>query len=158
MNRLLAEADDVGAGADYLKRQSFVDQRRVGVMGWSFGGIVTVLAASRRTDFRAAIDQAAGALSWKSSPELQALLRQSAGKVQAPLLTMVAENDATTAAAKTIDGAVRETTSHKLIIYPPFRLPSPSAVPEGHMLFSAAGIAVWKGDALAWLTQYMTGR
>ena len=157
VSRLLAEAGDVAAGADYLEKQSFVDPRRVAVMGWSFGGIVTVLVASRRTDFRAAIDQAAGALSWRGSPDLQAALRQAAGQVRVPLLTMVAENDATTAAAKTIDSAVPGTTPHRLIVYPAFHLRGRPGVPEGHMLFSADGIAVWKDDAVAWLSQHMTG-
>jgi dienelactone hydrolase len=154
VNRLVAEAGDVDAGVDHLAKQSFVDKRRIAIMGWSLGGIVTVLTASRRTDVRAAIDQAAGALSWKSSPELQAKLREAAGKVQVPLLTMVAENDATTDAARAIDGAVRETTPHRLIVYPPFHASAPTGVAEGHLLFGPDGARIWREDALAWLARY----
>ena len=154
VNRLVAEADDVVASAEYLEKQAYVDKGRLALVGWSLGGIVTVLASSRR-DFRAAIDQASGALTWKSSPALQDSLREAAGKVRTPLLTMVAENDATTDAAKTIDGAVRKQIPHKLIIYPSFHTATPLAVPEGHALFSRAGIQVWKDDALAWLSRYV---
>jgi dienelactone hydrolase len=154
VNRLVAEAGDVEASIDHLAKQPFVDKRRIAVMGWSLGGIVTVLAASRRPDVRAAIDQAAGALTWKKSPELQAKLREAAGKVQIPLLTMIAENDATTEGARAIDGAVRETTPHRLIVYPPFHAAAAIGVAEGHLLFGPGGVGIWRDDALAWLTRY----
>jgi dienelactone hydrolase len=153
VQRLSQEADDVVAAADYLARQPFVDPHRIAVMGWSFGGIVTVLAASRH-DFRAAIDQASGALSWKGSPELQAMLKDAATKVRTPLLSMVAVNDATTESVKTIDHAVPPHIPHKLILYPAFHMPSPPPnIAEGHMIFFA-GIQIWKDDALSWLQQY----
>jgi dienelactone hydrolase len=154
VNRLVAEADDVGASIDYLAKQPFVDKRRIAVMGWSLGGIVTVITASQRSDVRAAIDQAAGALTWKKSPELQAKLREAAGKAKVPLLTMIAENDATTEGARAIDGAVRENTPHRLIVYPPFLVAAPPGVAEGHLLFGAGGVGIWRGDALSWLARY----
>jgi dipeptidyl aminopeptidase/acylaminoacyl peptidase len=41
-----AESTDVLAALDFPRTQQFVDQRRLGIMGWSFGGIVTIFAAS----------------------------------------------------------------------------------------------------------------
>src|SRR5207244_9130228 len=58
--RLQAETDDVLAATDYLRTVRFADARRIGIMGWSFGGIVTMLAVSRSTAFLAAVDQAGG--------------------------------------------------------------------------------------------------
>jgi len=60
--RLQAETDDVLAGVDYLRDLSYLDAKRLAVMGWSFGGVVTMLAAARSTVFLAAVDPAGGAL------------------------------------------------------------------------------------------------
>src|SRR6266702_1382636 len=59
ITRLQAETDDMLAAVEYLRTVRFADARRMGVMGWSFGGIVTMLAASRSTAFRVAAFSAA---------------------------------------------------------------------------------------------------
>lgn len=58
-----------------------VDQRRLGIMGWSFGGIVTIFAASRSDAFRAVVDQAGGALTWAArKSRLPAANRETANE------------------------------------------------------------------------------
>jgi dienelactone hydrolase len=42
-----AEVDDVLSAFDYLKTLSYVDMDRVGMMGWSHGGYITVLNATK---------------------------------------------------------------------------------------------------------------
>jgi dipeptidyl aminopeptidase/acylaminoacyl peptidase len=69
--RLQAEADDVLAAAEFLRNVPAANTGRLGVAGWSLGGIVTILAISRSRSFRAAIDQAGGVLMWRTSPVLQ---------------------------------------------------------------------------------------
>ena len=56
VSRLQEEADDVIAAAEFAKTLPYVDGARIGVMGWSFGGIVSVFAASRGSAFRAVVD------------------------------------------------------------------------------------------------------
>ena len=58
--RLEEETDDVLAALDYLRTLPLVDTNRIGIMGWSFGGIVTMFAVSRSTAFAVAVDQAGG--------------------------------------------------------------------------------------------------
>src|SRR5438270_7392268 len=85
MSRFREEASDVLAGLDYLKKggasassgrftptttTSPVDFRRVALMGWSHGGVVSLLAASERHEFVALVDQAGGALTWNRSQTL----------------------------------------------------------------------------------------
>lgn len=41
------EAEDQVAAAQYLGRQSYIDQNRIGIWGWSFGGTMTLMAMSR---------------------------------------------------------------------------------------------------------------
>src|SRR6266699_2754307 len=51
---------NVLAALDYLKTLSFVDYKRIAIMGWSHGGVATILTASRSHAFVALIDQAGG--------------------------------------------------------------------------------------------------
>ncbi len=41
------EVDDAVTGADYLKTLPYVDPERIGIMGWSHGGYITLLALAR---------------------------------------------------------------------------------------------------------------
>ncbi len=156
--RLSAETGDVLAAVDHVMNEPGfrVDRRRRGMMGWSFGGIVTTLAVSGRTDFAAAVVQAPGALSWDHSPALRAALTAAAKKISVPIQCLVAENDATTASTRAICAAAK-TAPAELKIYPPFTPtgpPRPGSAP-GHALFGAQGVSVWKGDVLAFLDKYV---
>src|SRR5712691_9799094 len=53
--RLQGETDDVLAAREYLRTLPFADPKRIGIMGWSLGGIVTMFAVSRSTTFAVAI-------------------------------------------------------------------------------------------------------
>ncbi|MDY0974968.1 S9 family peptidase [Massilia sp. CFBP9012] len=44
------EVDDQVAGIDWLAKQSFVDPKRVGVFGWSYGGFMTLRLLSAASD------------------------------------------------------------------------------------------------------------
>lgn len=148
VTRLQLEAEDVIAAAEFAKTLQGADSSRIVVMGWSFGGIVSVFAASRSAIFSAVVDQAGGALSWDGSPLLQTALKEAAGKISVPLLGMVAENDRTTESVKAV---VREAKKHgaaaRLILYTKFK-PSenPGGVAPGHMIFSEQGVSFWESD------------
>jgi dipeptidyl aminopeptidase/acylaminoacyl peptidase len=50
-----AEVDDVLTSVDYLKQMSIVDPARIGIIGWSHGGMITLLSSLREpTTFKAA--------------------------------------------------------------------------------------------------------
>jgi len=167
MKRFREEAGDVLAGLDHLKsvgaeadsnrlRQSQVtgqiDFRRVALVGWSHGGVVSILAAGERREFVALVDQAGGALTWKSSPVLRSELPAAAAKIKIPALCMDAENDATTEAARTVGEAIKNSGEwEKTIIYPPFTPTSnPSNIAPGHLIFGQ-GVSIWQDDLLAFL-------
>jgi dienelactone hydrolase len=167
MQRFREEASDVLAGLDYLKKGgasadsdrfrptpaiSPIDFRRVALMGWSHGGVVSLLAASERREFVALVDQAGGALTWNHSPTLQHELITAASKIKIPALCVDAENDATTNAAKEVGKAIKSSGEwEQTIIYPPFTPTSnPSNVAPGHLIF-AQGVSIWQDDLLAFL-------
>jgi dienelactone hydrolase len=155
--RLQQEADDVIAAAEFAKTLPDADASRIAVMGWSFGGIVSVFAASRSSLFQVVVDQAGGALSWDGSPWLQSALKDAAGKIRVPLLGMVAENDRTTKSVKiVVEEARKKGDRARLTVYPAFK-PSenPNGIAPGHMIFSAQGISLWQSDLNEFLRQEM---
>lgn len=158
--RVQEETDDVLAAAEFVKTLPYADSARIGVMGWSFGGIISVFAASRSSAFRVVVDQAGAALTWDRSPEMQKALKEAAGKILVPLLGMVAENDRTTESVRVV---VREAKAHgvatKLVVYPAFA-PSenPGPVAPGHMIFGKEGLRIWEADVKEFLGKYLDER
>ncbi len=65
--------DDVTAGLLFLKNLPGVDSRRIAVVGHSFGGQLTLLAAERDTSLRAALTFSAAASSWENRRSYQFL-------------------------------------------------------------------------------------
>jgi dienelactone hydrolase len=159
--RMKQEAGDLLAAAEHVTRdRTFrVDPRRRAMIGYSFGGIVTTLAVSGRSDYAGAVIQAPGALNWKRSPELREALTSAASQIAIPIQCVVAENDATTESARAVCAAATRARA-ELKVYPPFtptRQLVPGAAP-GHALFSPQGVAVWKDDVLAFLEKHVRGR
>src|SRR5690242_1419127 len=134
--RVQEETDDALAAVEFIKTLPYADTTRMGAMGWSFGGIVSVFAASRSGAFRVVVDQAGAALTWDHSPAMQAALKEAAGKIRIPLLGMVAKNDRTIESVKAV---VHEAEKHratvKLIVYPAFTPQDAGGIPSGHMIF-----------------------
>jgi dienelactone hydrolase len=164
MRRFREEASDVLAGLDYLKEASsrsnslllaagVIDFKRVAIMGWSHGGVISILAASEKHDFAALINQAGAALTWNRSPTLQNELTAAARRIKIPALCMDAENDATTDAAKAVGDAVKSSGQfERTIIYPAFTPTSnPNNIAPGHLIFSMQGISIWQDDVLTFL-------
>ncbi len=154
--RLQAETDDVLAGIDYLRGLPYVDTKRLAVMGWSFGGVVTMLAAARSTAFLAAVDQAGGALTWDGNSHMRSALIEAAGKSTTPTLFMVARNDRTTSSVTTLSDIFKKrNVPHQLVIYEPFTPSQSSKVAPGHVLFSSQGASLWENDVVEFLGRYL---
>jgi dienelactone hydrolase len=154
------ETGDVLAAAEYLKNEPEVDMSRLAIMGWSFGGIVTIFASSRSTIFRAAVDQAGGGLTWPYSLALQDAMKKAAEVGNTPVFLLAARNDRTTeplnVLAKIFEAHNRP---YEVKIYPPFTPPPGTlglgTVAPGHLIFSRAGLPIWGDDVLRFLTRYM---
>jgi len=157
VERLIAEAGDVNAAVDFAKAKLPVDPKRIAMMGYSFGGIVTTIAAGDSQSLAATVIQAPGALNWGKSPELRAALTQSAKKIRVPSWCGAAENDATTESARVICATAKAAGAQTdLKIYPPFEHPTnPNPNAPGHALFSPIGVDLWKADVLAFLAGHI---
>jgi dienelactone hydrolase len=139
-------------GLEFLKTQPFVDSGRIGVFGWSFGGIQTLLAAERSdTGYKAAINCAGAAQSWNGSPDLQARLSKAAQSATIPVFFMQAQNDASDSALKALSEEMRKAGKPYVAkIYPPFG----STAQQGHE-FCAVGVEVWGPEVFGFLAQHL---
>jgi len=155
IERQQQEAGDINAATEYvLKREdAAIDRRRVAIVGYSFGGIVTTLAAGRSKQYAAVVVQAPGALNWNHSEPLREAMLSAAARIRVSAWCGAAENDATTDSAREVCArvaAARVKTSLK--IYPPFTGGAERpGNPPGHALFGPRGVDVWKQDVLTFL-------
>jgi dienelactone hydrolase len=157
VQRMQAETDDVLAAVEHMKTVGDIDASRLGIAGWSLGGIVTLFAVSRSPAFKAAIDQAGGALVWSANGAMREALVDAARKAQAPVFLMVAENDRTTQSISALDRVLAERGwPHQTRIFPPFH-PSRGGIPgaPGHAVFSREGTQVWRDEAVAFFDRYL---
>jgi dienelactone hydrolase len=159
--RVAAETDDVFAAVDYLRTLPFADTKRIGIMGYSLGGIVTMFAVSRSTTFAVAINQAGAAGAWDISAPLRSALIAAAEKATTPTLLMVAQNDGSTDSITTLGEIFKKRgVSHRVIVYEPFT-PQQASWPgefntaPGHEVFRAQGVHVWEKDVLEFLARYL---
>ena len=74
-----SEYKDVLAGAKYLQGLSYVDRKRIGIWGGSYGGLLTALALSRNSDIFAAGVDFHGVHDWSTL-----LGRRASGAEEAP--------------------------------------------------------------------------
>jgi dienelactone hydrolase len=157
--RVEAETNDVFAAVDYLRTLPFADTKRIGIMGYSLGGIVTMFAVSRSTVFAVAINQAGAAGAWNISAELRSALTAAADKAKTPALLMVAQNDRTTDSITTLAEIFKKrSVPHQMVIYEPFTPQQASHgfnPAPGHAVFTVQGIHVWERDVLDFLARYL---
>ena len=163
--RAEAETDDVFAAVDYLRTLPFADTKRIGIMGYSLGGIVTMFAVSRSTTFAVAINQAGATGAWNISAEMRSALIAAAGKVTTPALLRVAQNDHTTDSITALAEIFKKRgVPHRMVVYEPFTPQQAAGTgtvgirvnpAPGHLLFEAQGMHVWERDVLEFLGRYL---
>jgi dienelactone hydrolase len=82
--------DDTMAALSLLKATRAIDAKRIAIVGHSFCGQLTLLAAERDNAVRAAVTFGAAANSWDRSPELRERLRAAVGNTAAPIMLIQA--------------------------------------------------------------------
>ncbi len=164
---------DILAGVDAAERAAPIDDRRLGLTGWSYGGYMTMFAVTQTNRFHAAV-AGAGLSDWlsyygengidawmipyfgasvyddpavyaKSAP--MSFIRQ----VRTPTLSVVGENDIECPAPQTIEfyHALHDLgIPSAAVVYPG----------EGHRFHSPAHIADITKRTVAWFNKYLTIR
>jgi len=145
--RLAHESDDVLAALDCIRGLDAIKPDHIGVMGSSFGGVNTLLAAAKTDRFRCAVEFAGAAMNWEIAPGLRAKMLDAARTALPPIFFIQATNDYSAAPTSALAAAraaagkpVRST------IYPAFGL-NPE---EGHLL-EKTGFALWGDDVRRFL-------
>ena len=143
--------DDVLAALAFLKGAPAIDARRIAIVGHSFGGQLTLLAAERDNTIRAAVTFAAAADSWERSPELRERLRGAADKATVPIMLIQAANDYSTAPSQELANELeRLHRAHLLKIYPAVG----QTADDGHNFLYLA-IPQWEHDVFGFLDEHV---
>lgn len=144
--------DDLMAGLSYLKTRPSVDPRRVALVGHSFGGRLTLLAAERDTTIRAAITFAAAAQGWSTgSAAMRERMLTALRNLKASVFLIHAANDYSTVPGEAMAAELaRLRRPHQLKIYPAVG----STPAEGHdAVYTDVG--TWEGDVFRFLAEHV---
>lgn len=149
--RLDAESDDILAALDVVASLPEIDATHIAVMGSSFGGVTTLLAASKTDRFTCAIDFAGAAMNWDKAAALRALMTQAALRLTMPLFLIQAANDYSIRPTQELAAALASSAvTFQSRIYPDFGVNHH----EGHLLESR-GPTIWAEDVRRFLERYL---
>jgi len=143
--------EDVMAALSFLKTAPAIDAKRLAIVGHSFGGQLTLLAAERDNTVGAAVTFAAAAGSWERSLELRERLGAAADQTTAPIMLIQAANDYSTAPSQELaDELERLHKPHLLKIYP-----AVGQTPDDGHNFLYLAIPQWERDVFGFLDEHV---
>jgi dienelactone hydrolase len=149
--RLDRESDDVLAALDCIRGLDAIRSDHIGVMGSSFGGVNTLLAAAKTDRFRCAVEFAGAAMNWEIAPGLRQKMLEAARTALPPIFFIQAANDysaaPTPALAQARSAAGKPVQS---MVYPAFGINAE----EGHLL-ERSGFALWGDDVRRFLERHL---
>ncbi|HEX2501726.1 MAG TPA: prolyl oligopeptidase family serine peptidase [Methylomirabilota bacterium] len=152
--RLAREAEDVVAAVGWLGSRPEVAADRMGVIGSSFGGVMSLLTAARCPGLRCAVDFAGAAMNWERTPILRATMLEAARQLALPVALVQAENDYSTAPTRELGAELRRHGKiHAARVFPAFGL----TADEGHLFFQN-GAPIWGSWVRAFLDRWLAGR
>jgi len=149
--RLDRESNDVLAAAEVVAGMAEVRADHIGVMGSSFGGTNTLLAAAKSQKFQCAVEFAGAAMNWDRTPALRQLMTEAALRLVVPIFFIQAENDysirPTQELAQALEGSG---VVFEAKIFPKFGI-TPH---EGH-LFERDGPHLWAPEVRCFLERHL---
>ena len=147
--------DDVMGGLAFLKSAPGIDRRRLAVVGHSFGGQLSLLAAERDAAIRAAVAfDGAAHHSWARSAEVRERLLTAVRSAAPPVMLVQATNDYSTAPSRALANELeRLHKPHVLKIYPSVG----QTADDGHNAVYIA-IPVWEEDLFQFLDKYVKSK
>jgi dienelactone hydrolase len=148
--RLDRESADVIAAFHFLRDLPGILPDRIGVMGSSFGGVNTLLSASKEPGFRCAVEFAGAAMNWDRNADLAQFMIAAAKRVTMPIFFIQAENDFSIRPTKELAAALAGKPNVEAKIYPPLGITKW----EGHLLAGRAP-QIWGPDVRRFLERWL---
>ncbi len=149
--RLDRESDDILAALEVVRALPEINAGHIGVMGSSFGGTTTLLAASKSPRFTCAIDFAGAAMNWDRAPGLRRLMLDAARRLTMPVFFIQAANDYSIRPTLELPASLGGTGKiFQAKIYPAFGI----NCHEGHLLESR-GAVIWAADVRHFLERFL---
>jgi dienelactone hydrolase len=145
------QLDDVMAALAFLETAPGIDPKRIAMIGHSFGGQLTLLAAERDKGVRAVVTFGAAANSWQTSPDLRVLLLTAVGNTSAPVMLIHAANDYDTAAGVALSSQCHN--AHNLCVLKIYPAVGKSS-DDGHNAAYQA-IPLWEPDVFNFLDAHV---
>jgi len=141
------ELNEAAAALERLRVRDDVDARRLGVVGHSFGGSLSLLMAARDPEIRAAVIFGGAAGSWNQSAGLRERLLTAVARMPAPAMFIHAENDYSIAPGSALAAEMQRLGKpHALKIYGAF---GPDTRAGHNIVFES--VRTWESDVFAFL-------
>lgn len=149
--RLESESDDVVAAIDHVAKFPEVDADRMAVMGSSFGGTVTLWAATKASQICCAVDFAGAAINWDHTPQLRQAMIDATLKINCPIYFLQAANDYSVGPTQTL-GTLHGEASHPISskVFEAFGITKD----EGHY-FEKYGSLIWGPQVRSFLQRWL---
>jgi carboxymethylenebutenolidase len=148
---LNGECDDALAALQWFKQHPKVIPQRVSMIGSSYGGVMVMLAAGRRADFRAGISFAGPSITWPDAPALQEVLIDAMRRMEIPLFLIQAWDDFHLTPTYALGAELAALGKpHETRIYEPIG----TERGDGHGVFNNA-VELWSPDVGRFLARWM---
>ena len=144
MAALRDELRDVRAAVGWVADRPEVDRGRTALVGSSYGGVLTVLAAAEPGPVRAGVSFAGPSMTWPDAPALRRAMLVAAGAAAVPLFLAQAVDDNSLRPTYVVGAELaRRNRPHEVRVYPE----------GGHGLFGRPDL--WRADIAAFLTRWL---
>ena len=120
------------------------------MLGSSYGGVMVMLAAARRADFRAGISFAGPSITWPDAPALQDVLVESMRRTEMPLFLIQAWDDVHLTPTCVLGGELALEKQHETRIYQQLG----TERGNGHGVFNK-GVDLWSTDVRRFLARWV---
>jgi carboxymethylenebutenolidase len=142
------QLDDELAGLNYLKSQAFVDTNRLGLIGCSYGGIMTIMGAERGAGYKVAVALSPAAQSWEHNKPLQDRLIKAVSGINIPVFIIHPAKDASLEPGYALGQEFKRLAKpYGLEIFPPIG----SEDQQSHCFGGAKGARIWTPAAIQFL-------
>jgi dienelactone hydrolase len=138
---------DVAAAVSWMTNQSYVDSKKIAMIGHSTGAMQTLLLATKKSPVRGFVAFSPAAKIWKDNKMIRNLLGNAVRQAREPLFLLQPQNDFNLGPSEELGAKLKEISSANLVkVYPAF-----GKTPGEAVMFGVHGSAIWGDDVVSFL-------